>query len=71
MSDPVFLEKVTQNTLDIYQDVLWNVEKRFGPVIEVFEVEGSREKRMVIGYRMGTTKSFFRCALQLQLVVYH
>lgn len=60
VSDTLFLEKASQNTLDIYQEVLWNVEKRFGPVIEVFEVEGSREKRIVIGYRMGGTTSFFR-----------
>lgn len=26
---------------------------------ELFEVEGSRERRVVMGYRMGTTKSFF------------
>ena len=60
VSDPVFLEKATQNTLEIYQNVMWSVETRFGPVIEVFEVEGTREKRLVIGYKMGTTKSFFR-----------
>lgn len=62
VSDPAFLQKVTQNTLDIYQNVLWNVEQRFGPVIEVFDVEGSSEKRVVIGYRMGGTTGFFRCA---------
>lgn len=60
VSDPVFLEKASENTLEIYQEVMWNVEQRFGPVIEVFEVEGSREKRIVIGYRMGGTTSFFR-----------
>ncbi|THG97604.1 hypothetical protein EW145_g7585 [Phellinidium pouzarii] len=59
VSDPVFLSKVSQNTLDIYQDVLWSVEQRFGPVIEVFDVEGSNEKRVVIGYRMGGTTGFF------------
>lgn len=62
VSDPAFLQKVTQNTLDIYQEVLWNVERRYGPVIEVFDVEGSSEKRVVIGYRMGGTTGFFRCA---------
>ncbi|KAK2465299.1 hypothetical protein APHAL10511_002653 [Amanita phalloides] len=59
VSDSVFLEKVTQNTLDIYQQVMWNVEARFGPVIEVFEVEGTRERRLVIGYRMGNTSRYF------------
>ncbi|OJT02203.1 NAD-specific glutamate dehydrogenase [Trametes pubescens] len=59
VSDPIFLEKASENTLEIYQRVMWNVEQRFGPVIEVFEVEGSRERRMVIGYKMNGTKKFF------------
>ncbi|TDL19702.1 NADH-dependent glutamate dehydrogenase [Rickenella mellea] len=59
VSDRVFLEKATQNTLDIYQEVMWKAEARHGPVIEVFEVEGTREKRLVIGYRMGGTTHFF------------
>jgi len=60
VSDSVFLEKATENTLEIYQQVMWNVESRYGPVIEVFEVEGSRERRLVIGYKMGGTSRFFR-----------
>ena len=60
VSDSVFLEKATENTLEIYQKVMWNVESRYGPVIEVFEVEGSRERRLVIGYKMGGTSNFFR-----------
>jgi glutamate dehydrogenase len=59
VSDPVFLEKASENTLEIYQSILWNVESRYGPVIEVFEVEGSRERRLVIGYKMGGTSHFF------------
>ncbi|RDB18899.1 NAD-specific glutamate dehydrogenase [Hypsizygus marmoreus] len=59
VSDAVFLEKATTNTLDIYQKVMWNVEARYGPVIEVFEVEGSRERRLVIGYKTGGTSRFF------------
>ena len=59
VSDPVFLEKASPNTIEIYQKVMWNVEKRHGPVIEVFEVEGSRERRIVIGYKMGGTTKFF------------
>ena len=59
VSDPVFLEKASENTLEIYQRVMWSVEQRYGPVIEVFEVEGSRERRVVIGYKMGGTKKFF------------
>ena len=44
VSDPVFLEKASENTLEIYQRVMWSVQERYGPVIEVFEVEGSRER---------------------------
>jgi glutamate dehydrogenase len=60
VSDPVFLEKASENTLEVYQKILWNVESRYGPVMEVFEVEGSREKRLVIGYKRGGTSKFFR-----------
>lgn len=42
---------------------MWNVESRHGPVIEVFEVEGTRERRLVIGYKMGGTSKFFRFVL--------
>ncbi|KAF6741457.1 NAD-specific glutamate dehydrogenase [Ephemerocybe angulata] len=59
VSDHTFLDRATKNTLEIYQNVMWNVEERHGPVIEVFEVEGSRERRMVIGYRQGGTSKFF------------
>ncbi|KAL0960963.1 hypothetical protein HGRIS_005961 [Hohenbuehelia grisea] len=38
---------------------MWNVEGRYGPVMEVFEVEGTRERRIVIGYKMGGTSRFF------------
>jgi glutamate dehydrogenase len=64
VSDKVFLEKVTQNTLDIYQEVMRNVENRDGPVIEHYEVEGTRERRIVIGFKMGGTKNFFRFAFR-------
>lgn len=59
VSDKVFLEKASENTLEIYQSVLSNVEARHGPVIEMFEVEGTRERRIVIGYKMRGTAHFF------------
>lgn len=61
VSDPVFLEKASENTKEIYQGILWEVERRQAPVIEVYEVEGSREMRVVIGFRQGTggTKHYF------------
>lgn len=59
VSDVAFLEKASENTLEVYQQVMNQVEKRSGPVIELFEVIESRERRIVIGYKMGTSKSFF------------
>ncbi|GJJ15432.1 hypothetical protein Clacol_009709 [Clathrus columnatus] len=59
VSDKSFLEKASENTLDIYQRVLRTAETRYGPVIEMYEVESSRERRVIIGYKMGTTSHFF------------
>ncbi|RIA91793.1 Glutamate/Leucine/Phenylalanine/Valine dehydrogenase-domain-containing protein [Glomus cerebriforme] len=59
VGDRTFLEKATENTLEIYHNVMKAVLKRTGPVIEMFEVEGSRERRLVIGYRQRSTQSFF------------
>jgi glutamate dehydrogenase len=59
VADAAFLEKATANTLQIYQRVLAHVLARYGPVIEVFEVEGARERRLVIGYRSGAPRSLF------------
>ncbi|KAG0202423.1 NAD-dependent glutamate dehydrogenase, partial [Mortierella sp. NVP41] len=58
-SDKSFLEKATENTLEIYSDVMKMALARTGPVIEMFEVEGSRERRLVIAYKQQTTQSFF------------
>ncbi|KAL8882997.1 MAG: hypothetical protein Q9198_000086 [Flavoplaca austrocitrina] len=54
-----FLQKATQNTKDIYQEVMNHVVTRTGPVIETFEIEGSREKRLVIAYRQGSAMGLF------------
>jgi glutamate dehydrogenase len=51
VSDASFLEKASENTLDVYQAVMNEVERRDGPVIEMFEVEDSRERRVVIGFK--------------------
>ncbi|KAN0063542.1 NAD-dependent glutamate dehydrogenase [Thecaphora frezii] len=59
VSDKTFLTKASDKTLEIYQAIMDEVLRRQGPVIEMFEVEGSRERRIVIGYRMGTTNNFF------------
>ena len=51
VSDASFLEKASENTMEIYQTVMNEVERRRGPVIEMYEVEESRERRVVIGYK--------------------
>eukprot|EP00158_Paraphelidium_tribonemae_P006708 Partr_v1_DN27944_c0_g1_i1_m11130 putative glutamate dehydrogenase len=59
ISDKTFLTKASEHTLRVYSDVIGKVLQRNGPVIEMYEVEGSREKRLVVGYRQASTKSFF------------
>ena len=54
-----FLQKATQNTKDVYQDIMSNAITRTGPVIEMFEIEGTRERRLVIAYRQGSAMGFF------------
>ena len=65
VSDKSFLERASPNTLEMYQKIMWNVEDRYGPVIEIFEVEGSREHRIVIGYKMGGTSHYFSALSEL------
>ncbi|RPA83364.1 NAD-specific glutamate dehydrogenase [Ascobolus immersus RN42] len=59
VSDVTFLNKVTENTKAIYQGIVSAVMERTGPVIEMYEVEGTREKRVVIGYKQGSAAGFF------------
>ncbi|KAI9245868.1 Glutamate/Leucine/Phenylalanine/Valine dehydrogenase-domain-containing protein [Phascolomyces articulosus] len=59
VADQNFLKKATDYTRKIYEDVMNSVLQRTGPVIEMFEVKGTRERRLVIGYRQGSTQGFF------------
>jgi glutamate dehydrogenase len=59
VSDKSFLEKAAPNTLEVYQHVMKNVLVRTGPVIEMYDVQNSREKRLVVGFKQQTTQSFF------------
>ncbi|KAA8649996.1 hypothetical protein EYZ11_011301 [Aspergillus tanneri] len=54
-----FLQKATANTKAIYQEIISNAVARSGPVIEMFEIEKSREKRLVIAYRQGSAMGLF------------
>lgn len=51
VSDKLFLSKATENTIEIYQKIMKEVLRRTGPVIEMYEVPNSREKRLVIGFK--------------------
>lgn len=59
VSEKTFLSKATENTLEIYQKVITAVLQRTGPVIELFDIEGTRQKRVIIGYRQQSTQFFF------------
>ena len=54
-----FLQKATANTKALYQEIISNAVTRAGPVIEMFEIQGSREKRLVIAYRRGSAMGLF------------
>lgn len=54
-----FLQASTKNTKEIYQQVLESAVARTGPVIEMFEIEGSREKRLVLCYKQGSALGLF------------
>jgi glutamate dehydrogenase len=59
ISDKSFLEKVTPNTKEVYQNIVKSVMERTGPVIEMFEVPRTREKRLVIGFKQGSSMGLF------------
>jgi glutamate dehydrogenase len=59
IADKRFLSKATEQTCQSYEKVMRNVLQRNGPVIEVYEVQGTREHRLVIGYRQQSTQGFF------------
>ncbi|RVX67354.1 NAD-specific glutamate dehydrogenase [Exophiala mesophila] len=54
-----FLQKATSNTKAVYQEIINYAVQRTGPVIEMFDMEGTREKRLVIAYRQGSAMGVF------------
>ncbi|KAF2402216.1 NAD-specific glutamate dehydrogenase-like protein [Trichodelitschia bisporula] len=54
-----FLQKVTNNTKEIYQLLLQKAVGRTGPVIEYYDIENSVEKRLVIAYKQGSAMGLF------------
>lgn len=59
ISDRMFLAKATKNTKQIYQEIIELAVNRTGPVIEVFDIEGSQEKRLVVAFRSRTARGLF------------
>ncbi|KAI1402171.1 NAD-specific glutamate dehydrogenase [Hypoxylon fuscum] len=59
ISDRMFLTKATKNTKQIYDDIIKLAVARTGPVIEVFDIEGTEEKRLVVAFRSRTARGIF------------
>lgn len=59
IADKRFLQKATRNTREIYQEIIKKAAERTGPVIEVFDIEGKRDKRAVIAYKQRSALGFF------------
>lgn len=59
ISDVGFWQKATDNTKQIYQEIIELAVNRTGPVIEVFDIDDSVEKRLVIAFRTRTARGMF------------
>lgn len=59
ISDAGFWQKATENTKQIYQEIIEVAVNRTGPVIEVFDIEGVAEKRLVVAFRSRTARGMF------------
>lgn len=59
IGDRMFLAKATKNTKQIYQEIISLAVARTGPVIEVFDIEDSKEKRLVVAFRRRTAMGMF------------
>lgn len=59
ISDKAFYEKATDATKQLYQSIISQVVRRMGPVIELYEVSGTRERRLIIGYKQQSTPGYF------------
>lgn len=59
IADHGFWQKATTNTKQIYQEIIELAVTRAGPVIEVFDIEGMAEKRLVVAFRTRTARGLF------------
>lgn len=59
LGDERFLQKATTNTKEIYQRIMDVAVARTGPVIDMYEIEGTREKRMIVAFKQGSALGLF------------
>lgn len=59
IGDRMFLAKATNNTKQLYQEIIELAVRRTGPVIEVFDIENSKEIRLVVAFRRRTALGMF------------
>ncbi|KAJ3275114.1 NAD-dependent glutamate dehydrogenase [Terramyces sp. JEL0728] len=59
VADKNFLLRTTPKTHGLFKDVMERVLSANGPILEVFEHTSTGEKRLVIGFRRRSTRSFF------------
>lgn len=59
ISDRMFLAKATDNTKQMYREIIEVAVSRTGPVIEVFDNAGADEKRLVVAFRSRTARGMF------------
>ncbi|KAI8619996.1 Glutamate/Leucine/Phenylalanine/Valine dehydrogenase-domain-containing protein [Chytriomyces sp. MP71] len=59
IADPVFIQNATEQTLSSYERIVKEVLKRTGVVIELLDVPATKEKRLIVGFKQGTTRRYF------------
>ncbi|KAK3724411.1 NAD-dependent glutamate dehydrogenase [Vermiconidia calcicola] len=59
LGDERFLQKATKNTKEVYQQVMERVVSRTGPVLDMFEMASTREKRLIVGFKQGSALGLF------------
>ena len=59
LGDERFLQKATANTKAIYQGIMDIAVSRTGPVIDMYEIAGTREKRLIVGFKQGSALGLF------------
>ena len=59
LGDERFLQKATKNTKEVYQSIMEAAAHRTGPVLDMYEIAGTREKRLIVGFKQGSALGLF------------